>query len=245
MQPKSNPPNLYTVLSPSLLPLYELNKSIVVIIDVLRATSTIATALHHGAREIIPVDSVEACIRISKQMDAISAGERDGQVAEGLQYGNTPLQYTPEFIKGKTLVLTTTNGTRLLHQAIAANALEIITGSFCNLSKVCDYIINQNKPVVLCCAAWRNKVNLEDTLLAGAVVSRVRHKFTIACDATAIAEAIYSRAGKDLFGFMKNNHANHYHRLMRFGLEEDIRYCLTEDSAPVLPIYKEGRLISI
>ena len=82
--------------------LYDISDSIVVIIDVLRATSTIATALYNGAKEIIPVDSVAECIKLGKQMEVITAGERDGQIAEGLQYGNTPFQYTPEFIKGKT-----------------------------------------------------------------------------------------------------------------------------------------------
>ena len=85
---KITKPSLYTCLSPSLLHLYDLSKSIVVIIDVLRATSTIATALHNGAKAIIPVDSVAECIRIGKQIEAITAGERDGQVAEGLEYGN-------------------------------------------------------------------------------------------------------------------------------------------------------------
>ena len=99
-------------MSPCLLNLYDITDSIVVIIDILRATSTIATALYNGAKSVIPVDSVAGCIRLGKQMEVITAGERDGKIAEGLKYGNTPLQYTPEFIKGKTLVLTTTNGTK-------------------------------------------------------------------------------------------------------------------------------------
>ena len=121
-------PELYTCLSPALLDLYEVEKSIVVIIDVLRATSTIATALHNGAKSIIPVDSVAECIRIGKQIDSITAGERDGQIAEGLEYGNSPFEYPREFIEGKTLVLTTTNGTRLLQMALDKNAKAIITG---------------------------------------------------------------------------------------------------------------------
>src|SRR5664279_4939676 len=173
------PPTLSTALSPSLLHLYDVNSSIVVIIDVLRATSTIANALYNGAKSIIPVDSVAECIKLGKQMDVITAGERDGKIAEGLKYGNTPLQYTQKFIKGKTLVLTTTNGTRLLHMALADGAPAIITGSFCNLSAVCDYLIAQNKNVILTCAAWEDSVNIEDTLFAGAVISRLRDTFKI------------------------------------------------------------------
>ncbi len=237
-------PALFTVLSPSLLPLYDLSNSVVVIIDILRATSTIATALYNGAKEIIPVDSVAECIRLSRQMDAISAGERDGQIAEGLQYGNTPFTYTSEFIKGKTLVLTTTNGTRLLHQALAANAQEIITGAFSNFSAVCDYLSSQNKNVILACAAWKNRINIEDTLFAGAAINRIKDQFDINCDASQMASAMHSDAKNDLFEFMKSSNASHYHRLMGFGLEEDIRYCLTEDRANVLSIYKNGRLVA-
>ena len=108
-------PSLYTCLSPSLLHLYDIKESIVVIIDVLRATSTIATALYNGASQVIPVEAVAECIRIGKEIAGITAGERDGKVAEGLEYGNSPFEYPPSFIKGKTLVLTTTNGTKLLH----------------------------------------------------------------------------------------------------------------------------------
>src|SRR5665647_3017368 len=185
---KNKLPTLTTSLSPSLLHLYDVNSSIVVIIDILRATSTITTALYNGAKSIIPVDSVAECIKLGKQMDVITAGERDGKIAEGLKYGNTPLQYTPEFIKGKTLVLTTTNGTRLLHMALAEGALGIITGSFCNLSAVCDYLIAQNKNVILACAAWKDRVNIEDTLFAGAVISRIKNNFQQNCDSTQIAE---------------------------------------------------------
>ena len=136
---------LQTSLSPALLHLHDVNNAIVVIIDVLRATSTIATALYNGAKFIIPVDNVPKCIAWGKQIECITAGERDGKVAEGLEYGNSPFEYPKEFITGKTLVLTTTNGTKLLHIAIKKGATEIITGSFPNLSAVCDYLVSQKK----------------------------------------------------------------------------------------------------
>src|SRR6187431_3556162 len=142
-------PALFTSLSPALLDLYDVSRSIVVIIDVLRATSTIATVLYNGAKHIIPVDSVAECIRIGKQIEGVTAGERDGHVAEGLVNGNSPFEYPKEFIKGKTLVLTTTNGTKLLHMALEKCARGIITGSFPNISSVCDYLIAQNRPVIL------------------------------------------------------------------------------------------------
>jgi 2-phosphosulfolactate phosphatase len=236
-------PSLHTSLSPALLHLYDVSNSIVVIIDVLRATSTIATVLHNGAKCIIPVDSVAACIRIGKQIEGITAGERDGKVAEGLSYGNSPFEYPREFVSGKTLVLTTTNGTKLLHMALEKGAKKIITGSFGNLSAVCDYLIEQKRNVILGCAAWKDRVNIEDTLFAGAVISRIKEHFTINCDASQIAETMYKDARKDLFEFLKNKHASHYLRLSKFGLEKDIRYCLTEDAANVLCVYEGGKLV--
>jgi 2-phosphosulfolactate phosphatase len=239
----TNKPSLHTSLSPSLLNLYEVSNSIVVIIDVLRATSTIATALYNGAKCVIPVDTVTRCMEIGRQIDGITAGERDGQIAEGLVYGNSPFEYPREFIEGKTLVLTTTNGTRLLHMALEKGAKEIITGSFPNLTAVCDHLVQRNQNVILGCAAWKDRVNIEDMLFAGAVISEIGKHFQINCDSSHIAATMYEKAKKDLFAFMKKNEASHYHRLMNFGLEKDIRYCLTIDGANVLPIYEEGKLV--
>src|SRR5215212_4046505 len=110
----SKKPALFTSLSPALIHLYDMSDSIVVIIDILRATSTITTALFNGAKSVIPVDSISRCIATAAQVNGITAGERDGKIAEGLNHGNSPFEYPRDFINGKTLVLTTTNGTRLL-----------------------------------------------------------------------------------------------------------------------------------
>lgn len=236
-------PSLHTALSPALLHLYDLSHAVVVIIDVLRATSTIATALHNGAKCVIPVDSVAKCIELGKQIDGITAGERDGKIAEGLKHGNSPFEYPREFIGGRTLVLTTTNGTKLLHMALDRGAGQIITGSFPNLSAVCEYLLSQNLPVVLGCAAWKDRINIEDLLFAGAVINKVKKKFSINCDSSQIAETIFANAKKDLFSFMKGKNASHFHRLSGYGLEEDIRYCLTSDIANTLPFYENGKLI--
>lgn len=239
----SNKPTLYTSLSPTLLHLYDVSNSIVVIIDVLRATSTIATALYNGARSVIPVDSVSRCMEIGRQIEAVTAGERDGKIAEGLEYGNSPFEYPRDFIEGKTLVLTTTNGTRLLHMALDKGAKEIITGAFSNLSAVCEHLITMKRNVILGCAAWKDRVNMEDTLFAGAVIARTRDHFSINCDSSHMAEVMYEKGKKNLFEFLKKNEASHYHRLMGFGLEQDLRYCLSEDKANILPLYSDGKLV--
>jgi 2-phosphosulfolactate phosphatase len=139
-------------------------------------------------------------------------------------------------------VLTTTNGTRLLHMALDQGAREIITGSFVNLRSVCNYLIGQKNDVILACAAWKDRMNIEDLLFAGAVVDRVKDYFSIPCDSSHIAGTLYKKAAKDLFGFMKSNNASHYGRLMEYGLERDIRFCLEENVADILPVYENGKL---
>jgi 2-phosphosulfolactate phosphatase len=237
-----NKPTLHTVLSPALLHLYNLNDSVVVIIDVFRATSTIATALYNGARKIIPVAQVEECMRLGRELEgSITAGERDGKVIEGLQYGNSPAEYYRSFIEGKTLVLTTTNGTKLLHMALERGCDHVITGSFPNLSAVCGHLASQNKNVILACSAWKDKFNLEDTLFAGAVISKIKENFTIHCDSSLMAESMYNLHRDDLYQFARLT--THWHRLAAYGLEKDLEYCVTADVANVLPIYNNGSLV--
>ncbi len=235
-------PSLFTCVSPALLQQYSLHNAVVVIIDVFRATSTIAAALKNGAKSVIPVDSVPRAIELARKLHGIAAGERDGKLAEGLTHGNSPLEYSSDFIKNKTLVLTTTNGTRLLQMALDNGAENIVTGTFCNLAAVCNYIIEQRKNVVLACAGWKDRYNLEDTVFAGAVISRVKEHFSIHCDSSLTAELLYAQHRHDLLGFAKS--FTHYHRLVeRFGYIEDISFCLTEDNLNVLPIFKDGKLI--
>ena len=200
-------PSIITCLSPALLHLEEVNKRNVVIIDVLRATSTIATALFNGAKAIVPVDNVAECIRIGKQIDGITAGERDGKIADGLEYGNSPFEYNPEFIKDKVLVLTTTNGTKLLHMALDKSAREIVTGSFPNLSAVCEHLLQKREDVILACAGWKDRVNIEDSLFAGAVINRLKDSFDIEGDSSHVAHNLYILAQKSLYEFMKKHNA--------------------------------------
>lgn len=238
-----NKPTIFTVLSPALLHLYNLSNSVVVIIDVFRATSTIATALFNGATKVIPVSAVDECIRIGNLLPgSVTAGERDGKVIEGLQYGNSPTEYSREFIANKTLVITTTNGTRLLHMALQNGAAEVITGSFVNLRAVCNYLVAQNKNVILGCSAWKDRFNLEDTLFAGAVLNNIKENFTVHCDASLMAESMYKLHQHDLFEFIKLT--THYHRLSAYGLESDLEYCVTADVANVLPYYNGDSLVT-
>jgi 2-phosphosulfolactate phosphatase len=236
-------PSLHTVLTPQLLDLYEVNDAIVVIIDVFRATSTMATALYNGASKIIPVDSAELCIEMGKQTGGITAGERDGKIIPGLSYGNSPSEYPRSFIENKTLVITTTNGTKLLHMALKQGAKEVITGSFPNLTKVVNFLKEQNANVILGCSGWKNRFNIEDTLFAGAVIEAIKDQFTIHCDSSFMANQLYNMHKNDMPNYIKT--LTHWHRLAAYGLEEDMQYCVSKDAAPSLPIFKNGALIDL
>ena len=158
-----------------------------------------------------------------------------------MQYGNSPAEYPREFVAGKTLVLTTTNGTKLLHMAFAKGCDEVVTGSFPNLSAVCEYLVRENKNVILGCSGWKDKFNIEDTLFAGAVISRIKEHFIIHCDSSLMAEDLYHLHKDDLYGFIQKT--THWHRLAGYGLEKDLEYCITIDAANVLPIFKDGELV--
>ena len=233
-------PFLHTLLSPRLLDLYNVNDSIVVIIDVFRATSTIATALYNGAERVIPVAGVEDCIALGQKLNAVTAGERDGKIIPGLQHGNSPAEYFRSFIEGKTLVLTTTNGTRLLRMALDRGASEVITGSFPNLSAVTAHLASLNKNVILGCSAWKDRFNMEDTLFAGAVISNIKKYFTINCDSSLMAEDMYRLHCNDIYSFIRKT--THWHRLASYGLEKDLEYCVTPNAANILPQYADGAL---
>jgi len=235
------PPRLEVCFSPALLHLYDTRNTIVVIIDVFRATSTIAAALDNGARRVLPVASVEECIALgAATANSITAGERDGRIAPGLQHGNSPLEYPASFVEGKTLVLTTTNGTRLLHMVQESHA--IVTGSFLNLSATCDYLSRGQKPVLLACAAWKDRFNLEDALLAGVIISRIGAQFSINCDSARTAKYLAAQSGTDYIGFLKDS--AHYRRLSAFGLEKDMEYCAMPDLHPVVPILSGRELVN-
>lgn len=139
------------------------------------------------------------------------------------------------------MVLTTTNGTKLLHMALNKGASEVITGSFPNISAVCEYLVAQNKNVILGCSAWKDRFNLEDAMFAGAVIHRIKEHFTIHCDSSLMAADMYGLHQNDMHQFIRRT--THWHRLASYGLESDLEYCVTPDMANVLPIYKNGDLV--
>jgi 2-phosphosulfolactate phosphatase len=233
-------PKVEVCLSPQLLNLYDISDKVVVVIDVLRATSTICTALHYGVNSVIPVSSVKDCLNYKDTPDHILAAERDAETPYGFEYSNSPRNYMNDAIKGKTLVLTTTNGTKLLHEVIQAK--EIVIGAFVNIAALSNYLLSQDKDVLLACAAWKGRVNMEDSLFAGGVISHIKSKFNIFCDSGKMLTDLYDQIQPDLYNYHLN--ASHHQRLVNLGAAEDFKYCFQENIAPVVPVLIGNKLVN-
>lgn len=234
--------DLETCFSPAL---YEPERhvgAIVVVIDILRATSAICTAFEHGAETIVPVATV-AEARDYKEKGYLVAAERDGYVLDFADFGNSPFNFTPDKVAGKTIVYSTTNGTGIIK--IASSAGFIIIGSFLNISAVTGWISEQERPVVLFCAGWKNRFNLEDTICAGAIAERLMSTslYSTMCDSTHAAIDLWLLAKNDLSGYIDK--VAQRSRLRDKKLDDCIPFCLTMDYTSKIPVIRDGILVSM
>jgi len=231
---------LETCFSPALYPQDEHMNSIVVIIDILRASSAICTAFANGASSILPVaDADEA--REYKSRGYLVAAERDGFVLDFADFGNSPFNFTREKVEGKTIVYSTTNGTGIINQASSAHAIAV--GSFLNLGALTEWIIRQERDTLLFCAGWKNRFNIEDTVCAGAIAEKLMasNLYSTICDSTRAAIDLWSLARPDLPGYIDK--AAQRTRLRDKELDDCIEFCLTSDYTDKIPVMKNGILI--
>ena len=226
--------------SPELLHLYNLEGKAVVAVDILRATSTMVTAFAHGATDIFPVMELEKCRAFAEQ-GCLTAAERNGIKAEDFDLGNSPFSYMNGVVQDRSVAITTTNGTRAIRMSEAAE--EVVIGSFLNLQSVADHLTELQLDVVVVCAGWKGKFNLEDTLFAGALAECLQQDFTFENDATLAALHLYQAGKSDLFAFLKES--SHVRRLQNLNIHEDIRYCLQQNIYDVLPVWRHDRLVDL
>ena len=233
---------LEVCLSPAIYDKHADDHNLVVIVDILRATSSICAAIHNGVKAILPVATIDEA-REMKQQGYMVASERDGYVLDFADFGNSPFNFTPEIVKGKEIVYSTTNGTRCIHMASHSKA--VLIGSFLNISSLADWLIQQNSPVLIFCASWKDRFSLEDTVFAGALAERLLSsgKFESTCDAVTASLDLWSIAKNNLLGYVDK--AAQKGRLASKGLDDSIEYCLTADQTRVIPVFKDGRLIDI
>jgi len=218
------------------------NSEIVVVIDVLRATSAICAAFQNGIKSIIPVATIEEAREYQKKGYLVGA-ERKGQIVEGFDFGNSPYSYMKDELKGKEVVLSTTNGTKAL--SIVSDAPIVVVGALNNLDALCEWLALQDKNVLCLCSGWQNKFNLEDTICAGAISDKLisTGKFKSDEDSSIAAKYLYLSAWDNPLGYLKSS--SHRKRLKNLNLNEDIKYCLTPNKTNVIPILKNGKLVKL
>lgn len=230
-------PKIETILSPLMFPLYaeEIGNKNVVVIDILRATTTMCIAFENGVSEMVPVSSPEEARELMSH-GYLAAAERGGVTVEGFDLGNSPQDYTQKRVQGKKIAITTTNGTRAIQ--LSKDAKNVLIGSFINLDKLTEFLIKDQADVLLFCAGWKDKFNLEDTLFAGAVIYKLTGYFEQSGDSTLAALDIYKYAVSDLHGYLQK--ASHVQRFKALHVESDLDVSLMTNVSSLIPVFQNG-----
>lgn len=221
--------------SPELYPYYAADSSIVVIVDVFRASTSICAAFGNGAKSVKTVADIEEAKRY-KLSGYLVAAERNTQKCDFADFGNSPFDFTREKVDGKELIFTTTNGTHAVQTASGAD--EILIGAFSNITVLTDYLIGREKNILILCSGWNNRFCLEDTLFSGALAEKLlARNFSSRCDSAKAAVELWQLAKADLFQYICQ--LEHYERLKQHGLEGSVEYCLTADTVAVVPAWNK------
>jgi len=226
--------------SPAMYHRFHNDEAIVVIVDILRATSAICTAFMNGATQIIPVQTLDEARRY-KQKGYLVAAERDGIKCDFADLGNSPFNFTPQVVSNRTVVYSTTNGTHAIH--LSEKSFKVVIGAFLNLSALTDFITYHQRPVVIFCAGWKDRFSLEDTIFAGALTERLLHtgSFETICDSAIASLDLWSLAQPDVLAYIEK--AAQRHRLKKNGLDDVLEYCFTADLTPLVPEFNGNKLV--
>ncbi|MFC0875482.1 2-phosphosulfolactate phosphatase [Saccharicrinis sp. FJH2] len=211
----------------------------VVVIDVLRATSVMATALANGAKKIIPVKTAEEVFRIAEKYEKpVKAGERHADKVPGFDAGNSPFEFNNESIQGKVIIMSTTNGTNALLKT--TDAQEVIIGSFINLEAVVNYLDQNTNDIVILCSGTNGEFSLDDALCAGAVINKLMTQKDYVLTDIATAHLHLFKAEPDLHKALAE--CKHYKILKKKGLQKDLDYCLSLDVLNIVPVWINGEV---
>jgi len=228
--------------TPAIFEAHADSDAVVVIIDVLRATSSICAAFANGVNEIIPVATVEEA-REMKASGYLIAAERDGFVLDFADFGNSPFNFSAEKVRGRTVAYSTTNGTGIMKRASECH--DVVIGSYLNFTSLCMWLGTQDRKVVIVCAGWKTRFSLEDAVCAGAIADRLLSGggFTTVCDSVHAATDLWKAAKADLTGYIEK--AAQRSRLRDKGLDDCLEYCHTFDVTDVIPVLRNGRLVAL
>ena len=229
-----------TCVSPQLLPLHQIEDKIVVVVDILRATSSMVTAFAYQVASVTPVPTLADC-RMMKNEGYVTAGERGGQKVEGFDLGNSPFEFMNHDLQGQRIAFTTTNGSQAI--VLASEAKQVLIGSFLNLTATSQYLTALNQEVLILCAGWKGRFNIEDTLYAGALALRLREKYDFGDDATLAASSLYSCVADHLQDFLSKS--SHAQRLAGFQNQKDLEFCLREDEFNLNAVLQGQQLVRL
>jgi 2-phosphosulfolactate phosphatase len=227
---------------PSAPPSNLLSNRVVVVIDVLRATSVMVHAMSQGAEEIIPVHTIEEAFQMAKAFppnSTLLGGERNSNRIEGFDLGNSPQEYIAERVRGKRLILATTNGTKAFH--FVSSATHILVGSFLNMKAAAQRCLKLNKDLLLFPSGNKGDFSLEDALGGGMLIDQIVKKRKInvtLTDASHSAHILYQRFEGNLEEALRLS--SHGKELVDLGHGDDLHYCAQIDITNVVPIYKNG-----
>lgn len=203
-------------------------------VDVFRASATMCAILHNGATAIIPVADIEEAKRYKSEEFLVGA-ERDTRKCDFADFGNSPFDYIREKVAGKEIVFTTTNGTRAIE--MGSESKKLYVGTFSNIGALAEKCAEKSERVVIICAGWNNRVNIEDMLFGGAFAEKISgiSKMLIGSDSLRIALELWKQAKQDPLAYLKES--DHYRRLKANGAEGDADYCLRPDTVKIVPYY--------
>lgn len=222
--------------SPALYPYYKSDNDTVVVVDVFRASATICTMLNNGASAIIPVSNTDLAKQYKSKGYLVGA-ERNTKRCDFADFGNSPFDYTPEKVSGKEVVFTTTNGTRAID--VASNCKELLIGTFPNIDAVAEKCLKSAERVVILCAGWNNRMNIEDTLFGGAFAEKLMERSNIKFDSDTIRMTyeLWLKVKNNLEEYLKLS--DHYQRLIDNSAVSDASYCITPNSISIVPVYNK------
>ena len=234
--------NIEVCFTPALYPYFENREAVVVVVDILRASTAICTAFMNGVKRIIPVETLDEA-KLMKERGFMVAAERDGIVRDFADFGNSPFNFTHERVKDKEIVYSTTNGTQAIK--LASSSYLVIIGSFLNFSAIIKHIINEDKDILILCAGWKNKFNLEDTLYAGALTDHLLayDNFQTICDSALASQDLWKIAENNLIGYIQK--AAQRHRLRKNRLDDVIEYCHIFDQTSIIPVLENDYLVRV
>jgi 2-phosphosulfolactate phosphatase len=239
MQPNRN---IEVCFTPASYHVFKKDEAVVVVVDILRATSAIVTAFMNGVERLLPVGTIEEA-KVFKDKGFMVAAERDGIVREFADFGNSPFNFTEERVRGKEIVYSTTNGTRSIMMADSSH--RVLIGSYLNHKALEEFIVAEERDLIILCAGWKDKFNLEDSLFAGSLAQSVlKHDgFYTNCDSTLAAIDLWNLASLDLMSYIDK--CAQRHRLAKNGLDDVIEYCHTLDQTDLIPALKENYIVEV